>query len=256
MGQGKNEIGFMLIDSENPDIILDSIHSKADVDHLIEERIGYVKNQEVENLTDENSSSQNDINYANYELIDSVKDEKNIGLTQDLQENVEFVQGVSELTKIIEGEVDDYSIQHSITPPYTENIQDIDIYDMVEMPDIPTRITDDQVIEEFMLEEIDFQGIDKCKIVELQVADEQELEECMQVEAVSDILLPEVYRIDTEIHTGIQLETPIIIAKERCIVQDESKLVQDRTLISGTPIPLQTNAQAHSMAEQQVLLPE
>ena len=41
------------------------------------------------------------------------------------------------------------------------------------MPDIPTRIADDQVIEEFMLEEeeeeeeIDFQGIDECKFVEL-----------------------------------------------------------------------------------------
>ena len=74
-------------------------------------------------------------------------------LTQDLQENVEFVQGVSVLIKIIEGEVDDYSIQCFITPPHTENIQDIDISDMVEMPDIPIRIADDQVIEESMLEE-------------------------------------------------------------------------------------------------------
>ena len=66
MGQEKEMIiGFMLTVSENPDIILDSIYTKADVDHLIEERIGYVKNQEVENLTDENSSSQNDINYVN-----------------------------------------------------------------------------------------------------------------------------------------------------------------------------------------------
>ena len=42
---------------------------------------------------------------------------------------------------------------------------------MVEMPDISTRIADDQVIEEFMLEEeeIDFQGIDEYKIVKLQV---------------------------------------------------------------------------------------
>ena len=38
------------------------------------------------------------------------------------------------------------------------------------MPNIPTRITDDQVIEEFMLEkeEIDFQGIDECKTENLQ----------------------------------------------------------------------------------------
>ena len=102
------------------------------------------------------------------------------GLTQDLQENVESVQSVGVLTNIIE-KVDDYSIQHFVTSPHEENIQDIDIYDMVEMPDIPTRIADDQVIEEFMLEEeeIDFQGIDECKIVELQdvpieVANEQE----------------------------------------------------------------------------------
>ena len=44
MGQEKQmTIGFMLIESENPDIILDSIYSKADVDHLIAERIEYVK---------------------------------------------------------------------------------------------------------------------------------------------------------------------------------------------------------------------
>ena len=34
--------------------------------------------------------------------------------------------------------------------------------------DIPTRIADEQVIEEFMLEEeIESQGIDECKTVEL-----------------------------------------------------------------------------------------
>ena len=71
---------------------------------------------------------------------------------------------------------------------------------MVEMPDISTRIADDQVIEEFMLqeEEIDYQGIDECKTEKLQdkpigVANEQELEECMQEEVVSDMTLPEIY---------------------------------------------------------------
>ena len=49
--------------------MFDSIHSPEDVDHLIAERIAYVKSQEVENLaedkSDENSSginSQNDVN--------------------------------------------------------------------------------------------------------------------------------------------------------------------------------------------------
>ena len=105
------------------------------------------------------------MNPVNYEPINL-----DAGLTQDLQENVESVHSISVPTKIIEGEVDDYSIQHYVTSPHEENIQDIDIYDTLEMSDILTRITDDQVIEEFMSEEeeIDFQGIDECKIVELQ----------------------------------------------------------------------------------------
>ena len=61
-------------------------------------------------MTDENSSLQNDVNYVNQELIDFVKDEKDIGWTQDLQENVESVQRFGVPTKIIEGKVDDYSV--------------------------------------------------------------------------------------------------------------------------------------------------
>ena len=44
-------IGFMLVYSENPGKILDSIHSLADVDHLIAERIDYDKSQKAEKLT-------------------------------------------------------------------------------------------------------------------------------------------------------------------------------------------------------------
>ena len=43
----------MLAFSENPDKILDSIHSPADVDHLIAERNGYGKSHKAENLTKE-----------------------------------------------------------------------------------------------------------------------------------------------------------------------------------------------------------
>ena len=212
-------------------------------------------------MTDENSSLQNGINYVNHEFIDFVKDKKDIGLTQDLQENVESVQSISVATKIIEGEVDDYSIQHSLTSPHEESIQDIDIYDIAEMPDIPTRIADDQVIEEFKLqEEIDSQGINECKTEELQeipieVANEQEIEEYIE-DVVSDITLPEVYRPDENIHTNVKLEIPEIKSEERYIVQDELKLVQDRTLIFATPNPLQTNAQAQYMTEQKVSLPD
>ena len=184
-------------------------------------------------------------------------------LTQGLQENVESIQSVSIVATINEGKVDDYPIQHSIMSSHEENFQNIDIYDVVEMPNIPTRITDDQVIEEFMLEEeeIDSQGIDECKTEKLQdipieVVNEQELEECMQEEVVSDMTLPEIYRVDEKIHTDVQLEIPIIKSEEGHIVQDEPKLVQDRTLICAIPNPLQTNAQAQHMTEQKVSLPD
>ena len=46
----KITIGFMLMFSENPDKILDNIHSPADVDQLIAERIEYAKIQKAEDL--------------------------------------------------------------------------------------------------------------------------------------------------------------------------------------------------------------
>ena len=86
-------IRFILASSINFEDMFDSIHSPENVDHLIAERIEYVKNQEVENLADKNSSStdsQIHVNYINHvidELIDSVKDEKDTCLTQDSQED-------------------------------------------------------------------------------------------------------------------------------------------------------------------------
>ena len=41
---------FILGFSENPDKMLYHIHSPADVDHLIGERIEYAKSQQVKNL--------------------------------------------------------------------------------------------------------------------------------------------------------------------------------------------------------------
>ena len=224
---------------------------------MITERVEYAKRQKAEILTKDhhdhisNTNSQSNMNSVNYEPINL-----DTGLTQDLQENVESIQSVSIVTTIIEGKVDDYSV----TSPHEESIQDIDIYDIVEMANIPTGIADDQVIEEFMLEEeeIDSQGIDECKIVKLQevpmeVANEQELEECMLEEVVSDMTLPEIYRVDEKIPTDVQLEI-LIIRSEGHIVQDEPKLVQDRTLICAIPNPLQTNAQPQPMTEQRVSL--
>ena len=48
--------------------------------------------------------------------------------------------------------------------------------------------------------------------------------------------LPEVYTVDTEIHTDIQLETPMIKSEEKCIMQSEPKLVQDMALLHNTPL--------------------
>ena len=58
-------IRFILACSENFDEMLDNIHSPADVDHLIAERILHVKSQKTKNLTkdihnnDDSTNSQN-----------------------------------------------------------------------------------------------------------------------------------------------------------------------------------------------------
>ena len=57
-----------------------------------------------------------------------------------------------------------------------------------QIPDTPITLAEGQILEEFILEEkIEFQGIDKCKIVELQ--DEQEIERCIASETLG---LPEI----------------------------------------------------------------
>ena len=64
--------------------------------------------------------------------------------------------------------------------------------------------------------------------------------------------LPEVYRVDTEIHTDILLETPMIKLEKKCVTQCKLKLVQDMALLHDTPTPPQTIPQP--MTEQKVLL--
>ena len=95
-------IRFILAISENFD----------DMDCLIAEGIAYVKKQEVENLVDENSSSQNDVNNVNHELIDFVKGEKDTCLTQDSQESLDFIEGVE--IELTEGKVDNYSMEYPL----------------------------------------------------------------------------------------------------------------------------------------------
>ena len=81
------------------------------------------------------------------------------------------------------------------------------------------------------------------------------LDVCIQEEeVVSDKALPEVCRVDTEIHTDVQLETPMIKSEERYVTQSEPKLVQDMTLFPDTPTPPQTNAQSKTV--QKISLPD
>ena len=88
-------IGFMVALFENPDKILDNIHSPADVDHLIAERIEYAKSQKVENenLTGEPhvnvsiTSSQNYVNPVDYESVN-----EGTSLKQE-SVDTEFIQG-------------------------------------------------------------------------------------------------------------------------------------------------------------------
>ena len=111
---------------------------------------------------------------------------------------------------------------------------------------------------------VDFQSTDKCEMVKLQdvpievhkelVTNEQEIGECIQEEVVSDMALPEVYKVDTETHTDIQLETPMINSEEKCVTQNEPKLVQDMAVLHDTPTPPQTIAQP--MTEQKISLPD
>ena len=126
-------------------------------------------------------------------------------------------------------------------------------------------------------EEIEFQGIDKCKIVEL--PDKQEMERCIDretvglpempvriayeqeeyIEEIWDRSLPKIYRTEESVHKDeIKLETPEInaveisempreVKLEMPIEHRESKLVQDMFLVSDIPTPFHV--------EEEILLP-
>ena len=125
-----------------------------------------------------------------------------------------------------------------------------------------------------MLEETEFQSLDKCKIVEL--PDKQEIEretvelpemplriayeqqECKE-EEICDRSLSKMYRAEESVHKDeVKLETskinaveiselPREVKLEMPIEQSESKLVQDVTLVSDVPTPFH--------AEHEILLP-
>ena len=113
-----------------------------------------------------NTSAQNYVNPVNYAPINV-----DTGLTQDSVDTV-----------FIEGKVDNYYTETTITCNSEEEVQIqnieeeenimVDLHDKLDLwepghiPHAVIRLTEGQILEEFMLEEeIEFQGIDKCKIV-------------------------------------------------------------------------------------------
>ena len=122
---------------------------------------------------------------------------------------------------------------------------ELDLWEPEQIPHALIRLEEGQILEEFMLEEeIEFQGIDKCKIVEL--SDKQEIERsvdretaglpeipvriayeqegCIE-EEICDRSLPKMYRAAESVHKDeIRVETPKINAVEISELPREVKL--------------------------------
>ena len=180
-------IGFMLAFSENPDKILDSIHSPADVDCLITERTEYANSQKVkkENLT------QDPVNTVS-EFVEGKVDRCYIEPTITGNSNSEE-------------EVQMQNIEGNIT---VDSHDEIGLWELEQIPHAMVKLTEEQILEEFMLEEeIELKGIDKCKMVERSIDRETveppemsvriayEQEECIE-EEICDWFLPEIYRAE------------------------------------------------------------
>ena len=127
-------IGFMVAFSENPDKILDSIHSPADVDHLITERIECHRNLKDTHLkTKDNHANISNTISQNYESI-------NAGL-DIAQEAVD--------TEIIE-ESDSEEEIHFSDLDECEIIDELDFRELEQIPHVTVILREGQVLEEFM----------------------------------------------------------------------------------------------------------
>ena len=129
---------FIKAVSEGVDDLLDITCSVVEVTHWIVERLMYAKTPKAENLAKEPYNNIKNTSSQNYVDTD---------LTQDLVDT-EF--------EVAEGKVDNYYTETTITGN-SDSEEEVRIQ----------NIEEGQVLEEFMLEEIEFQDIDKCKIVEL-----------------------------------------------------------------------------------------
>ena len=141
-------------------------------------------------------------------------------------------------------------------------IDELDFRELEQIPHVMVKLTEGQVLEEFMLEEeTDFWGIDKCQTVEL--PDKQEIERCVspempvrmaceQEECIEEEIfirsLPELSKAQKGIHKDdIQLETPKVntteiselptkIKLEIPIEQSKSKLHTKQKKVLGSKV--------------------
>ena len=174
-----------------------SIHSEADVDYLIKERIKYAQSQKAENedLTKDphiniNTSLQSDVNPVNYGPESLGTD-----LTQnsDSKDSIEVVDDGEEPIGLIKG---------------------INVCDMVELQDLPCRIVE-VGMQDFPTTIVDELELwESIEIPPISLAEGQVLEECIE-EEIFVRSLPELCKAQESIHKdGIQLETPKVNTTE------------------------------------------
>ena len=121
------------------------------------------------------------------------------------------------------------------TDELTESVKDMEINCLIEDPMV------------CVYEKVDLQN----KVVtevEIHVQSDvyrlvKEIDTYVQEEVVSDIPLPEVYKVDAEIHTDMQLEKQVIMpltiysAKEMGVTQSKPKLFQNMNYLPKKYIP-------------------
>ena len=150
---------FIKAVTEDIDDLFDNTCSPAEVRCWLAKKYVQVKDQKAEN---ENSTEDPHVKVTSNES----------------QQNYEFKNAELEITpKAVETEIIEISNSDS-----EEEIQDLDLYEceiideldfreLEQMPKVMVKVTEGQVLEEFILEEdIDFQEGDNCKNVECQIS--------------------------------------------------------------------------------------
>ena len=203
---------------EDVDHLLDNTSSVTDVECWVVERFMYAKTPkaENENLTKDphvnissNTSLQNYVNPVNYEStnagLELTQEAVDTEIIEESDSNSDSEEGIQIL------DLGEYEI-----------IDELDFRELEQIPHLMVKLMEEQVLEEFMLEEeTDFQDIDKCKMVErgidrklvnppeISVRMACEQEECIEEEIFIRSLpeLQELCKAQESIHKDdIQLE--------------------------------------------------